>query len=134
MSHTEEINVYFRRTDIQAYNTLIFAPLFSDLQFNNIIGQLNGATNLVQYSDGIELNTFLSAISYFYLDNNKTNKKDSITAVITTYNGTTKIIIEPGFFIFQIIAGEGKYQGASGTVFLYVDENLIRHYKIIVNY
>ena len=134
MVNTEEINVYFRRTDIATYNTLGFVSLFSDLQFNNIVGQLNSATNLVQYSEGNDLNTFNSKIFYIYLDNNVTNKKDSITAVFTGFDVTTKIILNPGFFTYQIIAGEGKYQGASGTVYVYVDENLIRYVKIIVNY
>ena len=134
MAHKEEINFYYRRTDIQVYNTLNFAPLFSDLQFNNIIGQLNSANNLVVYSEENELNTFLSSIWYFYLDNNVTNKKDSITMNLTGYNASVKSILDPGFFIFQIIAGEGKYQGASGKVYLYIDKNLIRYFKIIVNY
>jgi hypothetical protein len=134
MSNTSEISVYYRITDIQSYNTLNFTPLFSDLQFNNIIGQLNLATNLVQYSEGIDLDTFLSSILYFYLDNNETNQKDSITAVFTGFNSSTKTFINPGFFIFQIIAGQGKYQGASGTVYVYNDENLNRYFKIIVHY
>ncbi len=134
MSNTSEINVYYRREDIQTYNTLQLATLFSDLQFNNIIGQLNGANNLVEYYQENELNTFYSGIAYFYLDNNETNKKDSITAVLTTFNGSTKTIFDPGFFVCQIIAGEGKYQGASGTVYITVDENLIRYVKIIVHY
>ena len=134
MSNTSEINVYYRKEDIQTYNTLELVPLFSDLQFNNIIGELNAANNLVQYSKGIELDTFLSSIFYFYLDNNETKKKDSITAVLTTFNGSTKTILEPGFFVLQIIAGEGQYQGASGTVYITVDENLIRYVKIIVHY
>ena len=134
MSNTSEINVYYRKEDIQTYNTLELVPLFSDLQFNNIIGELNAANNLVQYSKGIELDTFLSSIFYFYLDNNETQKKDSITAVFTTFNGSTKTILDPGFFVLQIIAGEGKYQGASGTVYITVDENSIRNYKIVVHY
>jgi hypothetical protein len=134
MSNTSEINVYYRRTDIQSYNTLNFTPLFSDLQFNNIVGQLNVGTNLAQYSEGINLETFYSGILYFYLDNNKTKEKDSISAVITTFNESTKTIIESGFFIFQIIAGEGKYQGASGKVYIYNDENLTRSVKIVVHY
>ena len=111
-----------------------FTPLFSDLQFNNIIGQINGQNILVQYYKGIELDSFYSGIQYFYLDNNETNKKDSITAVLTTFNGSAKTILKPGFFELQIIAGEGKYQGASGTVYITVDENLIRYVKIIVHY
>jgi hypothetical protein len=134
MSNTSEISVYYRITDIQSYNTLNFTPLFSDLQFNNIVGQLNLATNLVQYSEGINLDTFLSSILYFYLDNKETNKKDSITAVYTGFDASTKTFINPGFFIFQIIAGQGKYQGASGTVYVYNDENLTRYFKIIVHY
>ena len=134
MSNTSEFSVYYRRTDIQSYNTLNFTPLFSDLQFNNIIGQLNVGTNLAQYYQGINLETFYSGILYFYLDNNETKEKDSISAVITTFNESTKTIIEPGFFIFQIIAGEGKYQGASGKVYIYNDENLTRYVKIVVNY
>jgi hypothetical protein len=134
MSNTSEINVYYRREDIESYNTLNFTPLFSDLQFNNIIGGLNVATNLLQYYKGIELNTFYSGILYFYLDNNETKKKDSISAVLTTFNDSTKTILEPGFFIYQIIAGEGKYQGASGKVYIYNDEKLIRSVKIVVNY
>ena len=134
MSKTSEIIFYYRRTDTQTYNNLFFAPLFSDLQFNNIIGQINSANNIVQYNEGIELNTFDSKITYFYLDNNETNKKDSITASLTTYNASAKQILNPGFFLFQIIAGEGKYQGASGTIYLYIDENFIRYFKIIVNY
>ena len=134
MAHKEEINFYYRRTDIQVYNTLNFAPLFSDLQFNNIIGQLNSANNLVVYSEENELNTFLSSIWYFYLDNNITNKKDSITGILTAYNESKKTILNSGFFIYQVIAGEGKYQGASGTIYIYIDENSIRYYKIIVNY
>ena len=134
MSNTSEISVYYRITDIQSYNTLNFTPLFSDLQFNNIVGQLNLATNLVQYSEGINLDTFLSSILYFYLDNKETNQKDTITVVLNTYNGSTKSFINPGFFICQIIAGQGKYQGASGTAYIYVDENLTRYFKIIVHY
>lgn len=84
MSNTSEISIYYRRTDIQSYNILNFTPLFSDLQFNNIIGQLNLATNLVQYYQGIDLETFLPSILYFYLDNNETKEKDSISTIITT--------------------------------------------------
>lgn len=134
MSNTSEINLYYRREDLESYNTLTFTPLFSDLQFNNIIGGLNVATNLLQYYKGIELNTFYSGILYFYLDNNETKKKDSISAVFTAFNDSTKNILEPGFFTYQIIAGEGKYQGASGKVYIYNDEKLIRSVKIVVNY
>jgi hypothetical protein len=134
MSKTSEINLYCRRTDIQSYNTLNFTPLFSDLQFNNIVGQVNAGTNLAQFSEGNDLETYLSAILYFYLDNKETNQKDTITVVLNTYNGSTKSFINPGFFICQIIAGQGKYQGASGTAYIYVDENLTRYFKIIVHY
>ena len=134
MSNTSEINLYYRRTDIQSYNTLNLTPLFSDLQFNNIVGQLNVGTNLVQFSKGIKLDTFYSGILYFYLDNNEKDEKDSITAVSTVFNESTKTIVEPGFFILQIIAGQGKYEGASGKVYIYNDENLTRYVKIIVNY
>ena len=89
---------------------------------------------MVQYSEGIELNTFQSGLIYIYLDNNITNKKDSITGILTAYNESKKTILNSGFFIYQVIAGEGKYQGASGTIYIYIDENSIRYYKIIVNY
>ena len=134
MSNTSEINVYYRRADIQSYNTLNITPLFSDLQFNNIIGQLNLATNVIEYSEGIELNSFLSSTLYFYLDNKETNQKDSITTVFTGYNASTKTFINSGYFIFDIIAGQGKYLGASGKVYVYIDENLTRYFKIIVHY
>ena len=134
MSNTAEISVFYRRTDIQSYNNLNVIPLYSDLQFNNIVGQLDGANNFSQYSEGNNLETYLSVILYFYLDNNVTNQKDTITAVLTTYNGSSKSFINPGFYLCQIIAGQGKYQGASGTVYFYVDENLTRYIKIIVNY
>ncbi len=134
MSNTSEIILYYRREDIQTYNTIEIVPLFSDLQFNNIVGQSIGANNLVEYYKGIELDTFYSGIVYFYLNNNETQKKNSITAVLTTFNGSTKTIFEPGFFVLQIIAGDGKYQGASGTVYVSVDENLIRSVKIVVHY
>ena len=76
------------------------------------------------------METFLSSILYFYLDNNETGKKDTLTAVFTGYDSSTKTFINTGFFIFQIIAGSGKYQGASGTVYVYNDENLTRSFNI----
>ena len=36
--------------------------------------------------------------------------------------------------LFYSIQGEGKYQGASGKVYVYNDENLTRSVKIIVHY
>ena len=59
MSNTAEISVFYRRTDIQSYNNLNEIPLFSDLQFNNIVGQLDGANNFSQYSEGNNLETYL---------------------------------------------------------------------------
>jgi hypothetical protein len=134
MSKTSEISVFCRRNDIQSYNNLNVTPLYSDLQFNNIVGQVIAGTNLTQYSEGNDLETYLSAILYFYLDNKETNQKDTITVVLNTYNGSTKSFINPGFFICQIIAGQGKYQGASGEAYIYVDEKLTRYFKIIVHY
>ena len=130
MSNKEIIKFWYRFSDIKQFNNIQNIDAYSDQLFIN---------------PTVKLIVFLAQVDY-YIENNLnnfsieyvtcllgTNKKDSIFFQAPLYDQSIKSRFKPGYYIFPIINGTGKYIGASGKAYIYVGEDLIRNvvYEII---
>ena len=124
------IELFYRESDLETYNNIQNTNLYSNVTFDNIVGNAIYQINSVEKYDGQKFNTFDIEYSIFYLNNNE----DTIFFNIAIYNKSTRNRLHnETFHTFQILGGSGKYNGATGNVYYYVDKNAIRNVKVVIN-
>jgi hypothetical protein len=124
------IDFVYRESDLENNNNTQTSNLYSSTSFENVIGFLMAQINLNEKSDGTQFNSFDTTYCTFYLNNNQ----DTVLCYLALYNQSSKNRLNKNdFYTFQIIGGSGKYLGATGNVYWYIDDKAIRYVKIIIN-
>lgn len=124
MTNTEIIKCWFRFSDIKQFNNIQNIDAFSDKLFLNPTVKLIVFLAQVDYFIEDKLDNFSVEYVTFFLGD---TKNDTIFFQSPLYNASIKSRFKPGYYIFPIINGTGKYLGASGKVYVYVGEDLIRN-------
>lgn len=132
MSNTEIIKFWYRNSDIKQFNNIQNIDAYSDKLFVNPTVKIIELLSQVDYFIENKLDNY--SIEYVtYLLNE--NKEDCIYTQYSLYNSSIKSRFKPGYYIFPIINGSGKYIGASGKVYIYIgEEDLIRNVVLEIIY
>ena len=131
MSNTEIIKFWYRFSDIKQFNNVQNIDAYSDELFVNPTVKIIELLAQVDYYIEDKLDNY--SIEYVtYLLGEK--KEDCVYVQYSLYNASIKSKFKPGFYTFPIINGSGKYIGASGKVFIFVGEDLIRNVVLEIIY
>ena len=131
MSNTEIIKFWYRFSDIKQFNNIQNIDAYSDQLFINPTIKIIELLAQVDYYIENNLDNFsIEYVTYLLGD----AKEDCIIAQYSLYNASIKSRFKPGYYIFPIINGSGKYIGASGKVYIYVGEDLIRNFVLEIIY
>ena len=131
MSNTEIIKFWYRFSDIKQFNNIQNIDAYSDQLFINPTIKIIELLAQVDYYIENNLDNFSIEYVTYFLDD---KKEDCIYVQYSLYNASIKSRFKPGYYIFPIINGSGKYIGASGKVYIYVGEDLIRNVVLEVIY
>jgi hypothetical protein len=131
MSNTEIIKFWYRFSDIIQFNNIQNIDAYSDKLFINPTVKIIELLAQVDYYIENKLDNFsIEYVTYLLGD----NKQDCIYVQYSLFDQSVKSRFKPGYYIFPIINGSGKYIGASGKVYIYVGEDLIRNVVLEVIY
>jgi hypothetical protein len=131
MSNTEIIKFWYRFSDIKQFNNVQNIDAYSDKLFLNPTVKIIELLAQVDYYIENKLDNFsIEYVTYLLGD----TKEDCIFVQYSLYNASIKSRFKPGYYIFPIINGSGKYIGASGKVYIYVGEDLIRNVVLEIIY
>ena len=131
MSNTEIIKFWYRFNDIIQVNNIQNINAYSDKLFVNPTVKIIELLAQVDYYIENKLDNFsIEYVTYLLGD----NKQDCIYVQYSLFDQSVKSRFKPGYYIFPIINGSGKYIGASGKVYIYVGEDLIRNVVLEVIY
>ena len=131
MSNTEIIKFWYRFNDIKQFNNVQNIDAYSDKLFLNPTVKIIELLAQVDYYIENNIDNFsIEYVTYLLGD----TKEDSIYTQYSLYNKSIKSIFKPGYYIFPIINGTGKYINASGKVYIYVGEDLIRNVVLEIIY
>lgn len=131
MSNTEIIKFWYRFSDIKQFNNIQNIDAYSDQLFINPTIKIIELLAQVDYYIENNLDNFSIEYVTYFLDD---KKEDCIYVQYSLYNASIKSRFKPGYYIFPIINGSGKYLGASGKVYIYVGEDLIRNFVLEIIY
>jgi hypothetical protein len=131
MSNTEIIKFWYRFSDIKQFNNIQNIDAYSDQLFINPTVKIIELLAQVDYYIENNLDNFSIEYVTYFLDD---KKEDCIYVQYSLYNASIKSRFKPGYYIFPIINGSGKYLGASGKVYIYVGEDLIRNFVLEIIY
>ena len=131
MSNTEIIKFWYRFSDIKQFNNVQNIDAYSDKLFLNPTVKIIELLAQVDYFIENKLDNFSVEYVTYYLND---NKQDCIFVQYSLYNASIKSRFTPGYYIYPIINGSGKYIGASGKVYIYVGEDLIRNFVLEIIY
>jgi hypothetical protein len=131
MSNTEIIKFWYRFSDIIQFNNIQNIDAYSDKLFLNPTVKIIELLAQVDYFIENKLDNFSVEYVTYYLND---KKQDCIYVQYSLYNASIKSRFTPGYYIYPIINGSGKYIGASGKVYIYVGEDLIRNVVLEVIY
>ena len=131
MSNTEIIKFWYRFSDIIQFNNIQNIDAYSDKLFINPTVKIIELLAQVDYYIENNLDNFSIEYVTYFLDD---KKEDCIYVQYSLYNASIKSRFKPGYYIFPIINGSGKYIGASGKVYIYVGEDLIRNVVLEIIY
>ena len=131
MSNTEIIKFWYRFSDIKQFNNIQNIDAYSDQLFINPTIKIIELLAQVDYYIENNLDNFSIEYVTYFLDDNKEN---CVYVQYSLYNASIKSRFKPGYYIFPIINGSGKYIGASGKVYIYVGEDLIRNFVLEIIY
>ena len=130
MTQKEELSFYYRISDIVLFNNISKTNLYSNLTFSTPVGTaISNATIINEYGllDLILNNKVIEDITYFLKDG-------CIFYTSSLENEDIDNIPAESYYIFNITGGSVKYINATGKVYFYVDDNLIRYVKIFIEY
>ena len=131
MSNTEIVKFWYRFSDIIQFNNIQNIDAYSDKLFINPTVKIIELLAQVDYYIENKLDNFsIEYVTYLLGD----NKQDCIYVQYSLFDQSVKSRFKPGYYIFPIINGSGKYIGASGKVYIYVGEDLIRNVVLEVIY
>ena len=131
MSNSEIIKFWYRFNDIIQVNNIQNINAYSDKLFVNPTVKIIELLAQVDYYIENKLDNFSIEYVTYLLGN---NKQDCIYVQYSLFDQSVKSRFKPGYYIFPIINGSGKYIGASGKVYIYVGEDLIRNVVLEVIY
>lgn len=131
MSNSEIIKFWYRFNDIIQVNNIQNINAYSDKLFVNPTVKIIELLAQVDYYIENKLDNFsIEYVTYLLGD----NKQDCIYVQYSLFDQSVKSRFKPGYYIFPIINGSGKYLGASGKVYIYVGEDLIRNVVLEIIY
>jgi hypothetical protein len=131
------IDLVYKVEDLEIFNNVDTINLYPNTSFNNVVGKAVFNYNLINNNfNGTNFQTlYIDNVTFFL--NIKTdidNNTDSIFFTVSLYNNSNgRYILPDKLYTFQILGGSGKYNGATGNVYLYADINGTRYVKIILN-
>jgi hypothetical protein len=132
------IDLVYKIDNINVYNNIETTDLYSNQTCKNIIGKAVFNLNLIKIFNGTNFETIYTDNVTFFLNNNNNNNNnnnpDSILFTVSLFNNTNgQYILPDTLYTFQILGGSGKYNGATGNVYIYADISGTRYVKIIIN-
>ena len=131
MTTSEKIKLWYRNSDIKQFNNVQRIDVFSDKQFLQPTTKIFELLITAEFYENNSLDTYSTEYVSIYLND---KKEDCIYIQYTLYNASVKSRFKPGYYVFPIINGSGKYLGVSGTIYIYVGEDLVRNLVLDVKY
>ena len=119
------LTFYYRSTDLNQYQNIQQTNLYAEKIGNNILG--SAIYNLLTTVNTSTQNIDIESVTYFIGDNGK----DCIFFNYSLLNTSVGNKFTEGFYEFEISGGQGLYKGATGAVYIYVDNTLQRTVKVI---
>ena len=126
---TDNIDIFYRNSDLTTTNNVQSSDLYSSTLFDTVIGKVIADINISDFFNCSSYDTYSNTSVVYYL-----KEDSSIFYKICLQNKHNGDRLLPGFFIFKILGGCGKYVNATGNVYVYISDDLVRNIKLIIDY